>query len=51
MFESVSSMCWKTFRLHLPLFLSFVGAIVAGSKALSYLVNRNLECHIKEYCK
>lgn len=36
-FENLSSMCWKSFRSHLPLFLSFVGAIVAGSKALSYL--------------
>ncbi|XP_034249597.1 transmembrane protein 241-like [Thrips palmi] len=38
MFENLSAVvCLKSFCSHLPLFLSFVGAIVAGSKALSYL--------------
>lgn len=37
LFEELSPICWTSFFANLPLFLCFVGNIVAGSKALSSL--------------
>lgn len=49
LFDHITPLCWTSFLSHLPLFVSFVGSIVAGSKALSILVSSLIQHNPNEY--